>query len=94
MHEILDTSVSIWCVFDSAGAASEADDEDPDDDGEDLSEVDISLCHDPELLMWTLYSSPDIVCNDFFRLWLFINSIFLGSLVSWLFFTHQKSVKL
>ena len=51
MHEILDTSVSICCVFDSAGAASEADDEDPDDDGEDLSEVDISLCHDPELLM-------------------------------------------
>ena len=54
-------------MFDSAGAASEADDEDPDDDGEDLSEldadVDISLCQDPELLMWTLYSSPDIVWN-------------------------------
>ena len=35
------------------------------EDGEDLSEdegvEDISLCHDPELLIWTLYSSPEIV---------------------------------
>ena len=30
---------------------------DPEDEGEDLSdgdEEDISLCHEPELLMWTL----------------------------------------
>ena len=51
------TSSSLCWVSGVAGAAPDPDDEDPEDDGDDRSdgeEDDISLCHEPELLMWTL----------------------------------------